>query len=232
VGVLLERYFNYMRSTAIVAAVLVCTLAFSASRPSVYADKITKINNIKSSSAVKYKAPTNSPEIISVSSDENLSEIAATYNTTVARLFDANLNIVNPDLIYPNEKLVIPNANETLQTRPMPSGSSVASDSTSVDNSAVSTAAVTEVPSSNATNSSSDSVWNELAECESGGDWSIDSGNGFYGGLQFTLASWQAVGGVGYPNQASEAQQIAAAEQLQSTQGWSAWPVCSAELGL
>ena len=75
-------------------------------------------------------------------------------------------------------------------------------------------------------------VWDQLAQCESGGNWSIATGNGFYGGLQFTLQSWQAVGGTGMPNQASREEQISRGQALQAIQGWGAWPGCSAKLGL
>lgn len=74
--------------------------------------------------------------------------------------------------------------------------------------------------------------WDELAQCESSGDWAIDTGNTFYGGLQFTLDSWKTVGGEGSPADASRAEQIMRAEQLQDLQGWKAWPVCSEEIGL
>ena len=76
------------------------------------------------------------------------------------------------------------------------------------------------------------SSWDAIAACESGGNWAINTGNGFYGGLQFTLTSWKAVGGTGYPHQASKAEQIARAEKLQDIQGWGAWPVCSKKAGL
>ncbi|WP_300342935.1 transglycosylase family protein [Nesterenkonia sp.] len=75
-------------------------------------------------------------------------------------------------------------------------------------------------------------VWDRLAECESGGNWSINTGNGFYGGLQFTPQSWQAVGGSGLPHEASREEQINRAQKLQAIQGWGAWPACSAKLGL
>ncbi|WP_236649711.1 resuscitation-promoting factor Rpf [Micrococcus luteus] len=75
-------------------------------------------------------------------------------------------------------------------------------------------------------------TWDRLAECESSGTWDINTGNGFYGGVQFTLSSWQAVGGEGYPHQASKAEQIKRAEILQDLQGWGAWPLCSQKLGL
>ncbi|MBW3602291.1 MAG: transglycosylase family protein [Actinobacteria bacterium] len=75
-------------------------------------------------------------------------------------------------------------------------------------------------------------VWNRLARCESGGNWRINTGNGYYGGLQFSLSSWRAVGGRGYPHRASKATQIAMAERLLARQGWGAWPACSSALGL
>jgi hypothetical protein len=74
--------------------------------------------------------------------------------------------------------------------------------------------------------------WISLAQCESGGDWGIASGNGYYGGLQFSLSSWHAAGGSGYPHEHSASEQIARAEVLQDMQGWSAWPTCSRVVGL
>ncbi|MEW1982133.1 resuscitation-promoting factor Rpf [Citricoccus sp. NPDC079358] len=76
------------------------------------------------------------------------------------------------------------------------------------------------------------SSWDSLAQCESGGNWSINTGNGYYGGLQFSPSSWSAAGGSGMPHQASKAEQIRVAENLLSMQGWGAWPACSAKLGL
>jgi len=75
-------------------------------------------------------------------------------------------------------------------------------------------------------------VWYDLAACEAGGDWSIDSGNGYYGGLQFGLATWQSVGGAGYPHEHPAATQIEMGRRLQARQGWGAWPHCAEELGL
>lgn len=65
-----------------------------------------------------------------------------------------------------------------------------------------------------------------MAQCESGGNWHISTGNGFYGGLQFTLQSWRAVGGVGYPHHASRYEQMYRAVLLMRIQGWGAWPHC------
>jgi uncharacterized protein YabE (DUF348 family) len=78
----------------------------------------------------------------------------------------------------------------------------------------------------------SGSVWDRLAKCESGGNWSINSGNGYYGGLQFSLGTWRAYGGSGMPHQNSRAQQIAVGQRLQAAAGWGQWPACSSKLGL
>lgn len=75
-------------------------------------------------------------------------------------------------------------------------------------------------------------TWEKLAQCESGGNWSINTGNGFYGGLQFTQQSWNGVGMSGSPQNASREAQIEAGERLLAVQGWGAWPACSAKLGL
>lgn len=82
-----------------------------------------------------------------------------------------------------------------------------------------------------AANAADDATWDALAECESGGNWSINTGNGYYGGLQFTLETWAANGGTGNPADASREQQIAVAENVLASQGWGAWPSCSAQIG-
>ena len=83
-----------------------------------------------------------------------------------------------------------------------------------------------------AANAVDGATWDALAQCESGGNWSINTGNGFYGGLQFTQQSWNGVGMSGSPANATRAQQIEAGERLLAIQGWGAWPACSAKLGL
>src|SRR5689334_11205868 len=72
-----------------------------------------------------------------------------------------------------------------------------------------------------------DSVdWDAVAACESGGNWGIATGNGYYGGLQFTMGTWQANGGSGSPHNASREEQIRVAENVLRSQGIGAWPVC------
>ena len=90
-------------------------------------------------------------------------------------------------------------------------------------------AATMSMPAANAVDGA---TWDALAQCESGGNWSINTGNGFYGGLQFTQQSWNGVGMSGSPANATRAQQIEAGERLLAIQGWGAWPACSAKLGL
>ena len=68
--------------------------------------------------------------------------------------------------------------------------------------------------------------WDAVAQCESGGNWRADTGNGFYGGLQFKQSTWDENGGVGNPANASRDQQIAVANRVLATQGPGAWPKC------
>ena len=82
---------------------------------------------------------------------------------------------------------------------------------------------------------SGDSVWDDLAKCESGGNWSINTGNGYYGGLQFSYSTWHSNGGgayAEYPHQATREEQIAVAERLRAAAGYAPWPACRAKLGL
>jgi nucleoid-associated protein YgaU len=77
-------------------------------------------------------------------------------------------------------------------------------------------------------------VWDRIAKCESGGNWQINTGNGYYGGLQFSAGTWRAYGGTAYAataDRASKSQQIAIATKVQRAQGWGAWPTCSARAG-
>ncbi|SDD09476.1 LysM peptidoglycan-binding domain-containing protein [Auraticoccus monumenti] len=82
------------------------------------------------------------------------------------------------------------------------------------------------------TTAQADSVWDEVAQCESGGNWSINTGNGYYGGLQFSQSTWQAYGGSGRADQASKSEQIRVAKATLQGQGPGAWPVCGARAGL
>ena len=233
----------YAAATALISAAVIATAvsttAFAA---------VNKTNNQNN-----HNNTNQAPKVVTVQNGDTLSAIAAEFNTTYVRLFDANNQIKDPNLIYPGELLTIPTLGQELPNRPLPSAATEQGivptqsvDSDSQPSQAVSASSNSEggiTPPSLTTPQpqpqmtapaliSSTNVWDELAQCESSGNWEADTGNGYYGGLQFTLSSWQAVGGSGYPNQASPTQQIYRAQLLQAQQGWAAWPVCSSELGL
>jgi peptidoglycan hydrolase-like protein with peptidoglycan-binding domain len=86
-----------------------------------------------------------------------------------------------------------------------------------------------------ASSAQASTVWDRVAACESGGNWSINTGNGYYGGLQFSDRTWDAFGGERYAstaNRASKAQQITVAQKVLRSQGPGAWPTCGARAGL
>lgn len=178
--------------------------------------------------AVPKKETKPSSQTITIEPGDSLSAIATTKDTSVQRLFDANTDIENPDLIYPGEILRIPHKDEQLASRPMPVATveAPAAPVAPVPTASARTTAV------NTTSVASGNVWDRLAQCESGGNWATNTGNGYYGGLQFSLGSWQAVGGSGLPSDASREEQIMRGEQLRAMQGWGAWPACSSKLGL
>ncbi|NUK36521.1 transglycosylase family protein [Streptomyces lunaelactis] len=97
------------------------------------------------------------------------------------------------------------------------------------------TGAAVVVPLMGATSASAATTaeWDQVAQCESGGNWSINTGNGYYGGLQFSASTWAAYGGTAYASsadQASKSQQIAVAEKVLAGQGKGAWPSCGVGL--
>ena len=82
---------------------------------------------------------------------------------------------------------------------------------------------------------SGDAVWDLLAQCESGGNWAINTGNGYYGGLQFSIGTWAGYGGTAYaarPDLATRVEQIAVGERLRAARGYAPWPACASKLGL
>lgn len=217
-----------MRLVAITAAVLASALSMLAISPAANAAShhTTKKQNV----AV-------------VQPGDSLSSIAKDKHTTYLRLYYANKKIDNPDLIYPGQKLRVPAKDEKLHKRPLPANVQPMQPATPEAPAAPTQPAapvyhpVQAVPvqprtAAPAVTVAGGSIWDRLAACESGGNWAINTGNGFYGGLQFTLSSWHAMGGAGYPNQASRSEQIQRAQLLQARQGWGAWPACAAKLGL
>lgn len=78
----------------------------------------------------------------------------------------------------------------------------------------------------------SDDVWIKLAECESHQNWSENTGNGYYGGLQFNVGAWQSVGGTGLPSEHSKDEQIEKGKALQAARGWGPWRNCAVRIGV
>jgi LysM repeat protein len=183
------------------------------------------------SKETKQATPAPQPKVITVQPGDYLTKLADENQTTSLRLYYANADISNPDLIYPNQQLRVPTEDENLTPREVPTNQQIAVPTTEESNQAA-TAPRAAAAAITAPSVAGGSVWDNLAACESGGNWAINTGNGFYGGLQFTLGSWQAVGGSGMPNQASREEQIMRGQMLQSRGGWGNWPACSAKLGL
>lgn len=210
-----------MRLVATIAAVFVAALIFA--------------TNSQKASAESQQQPKPKGKIVLVKPGDSLSKIAKANKSTYQRIFYANKSIKNPDLIYPDTKLRIPSVKEKLKERPLPQG--INAPATEQTSNRASSTYVAPRPSYSRVGPApiagiSGDVWDRLAACEAGGNWAINTGNGFYGGLQFTLSSWQAVGGQGYPHQASKAEQIARGKLLQARQGWGAWPACTSMLGI
>lgn len=206
-----------MRTLALSAAVVFSMLALTFNGPAAQA-------------APKKTSTKASQKIITIQEGDSLSKIATANDSTAQRIYDANLAIENPDLIFPGDKVRVPRPDEKLTTRPMPVAAPPVEQV--VTEPVVSASPTPTTRQISAPAVAGGSVWDQLAMCESGGNWAINTGNGFYGGLQFTLSSWQAVGGSGLPSDASREEQIMRAERLLAIQGWGAWPACTSKLGL
>lgn len=169
-------------------------------------------------------------------SDDTLWTIAQRSGVTPQRLYAANPQVADPKKLSAGEDVRVPASGEQLQSRPMPTDLP----QTDTVQTPVAVASPPPLPPPQppapatpaAAPLGDTTAWDRLAQCESGGHWNENTGNGFYGGLQFTLGTWRSVGGTGLPNQASRAEQIHRGEILQARDGWGPWPACSAKLGL
>lgn len=213
-----------MRLRAIIVTVLASVISLA-------------VNGPVASAATKEEISKRTPVMVTIEPGDSLSKLAAEKSSTYQRIFFANTDIENPNLIFPEDKVRIPAADEQLTERALPSevpveAAIVAPEIAAAPQQSYQEAPPTAYNPAPAAPVASGSVWDQLAQCEAGGNWSINTGNGFYGGLQFTLSSWQAAGGSGYPHQASREEQIARGEILLSMQGWGAWPACTSKLGL
>jgi len=165
---------------------------------------------------------------------ESLSKIAVQYGYSEfdgwRRLYDANTDVANPNVIEVGQKLQIPAATDDVAARDLP----VVAPARRGER-AASRSGRTSAPASGGAAVAGAGVWDQLAACESGGNWSINTGNGYRGGLQFHPQTWTGFGGGEFAataDQASRDQQIAVAQRVQAKQGWGAWPACSRKLGL
>lgn len=144
----------------------------------------------------------------------------------------ANPVIVDPNLIYPGEVITVAGgphvvvAGETLNGilgTPTPAPGGPPPMAPAPDGGVQPAAAVAPAPAPAPKMSVN---WDAVAKCESGGNWAINTGNGFVGGLQFTMSTWHSNGGSGSPAAASRTEQIRVAENVLKSQGIGAWPVC------
>ena len=163
------------------------------------------------------------PVIYTVVPGDTLTKIAVEHGLDPEsgwrRIYDANPSVTHPDVIKPGQQLRIPAPGEQVPPRPQPTRAAQAA---------------LGAPSPSVLLVAGSSVWDRLAQCESGGNWSSNVG-AFDGGLQFHPGTWRAYGGTRYAptaNQATREQQIAIAERVLAGQGWRAWPACARKLGL
>ena len=164
------------------------------------------------------------PVMVTVQEGDTLTALGEQNNTTYQRIFYANTQIVNPDIINPGDQVRIPKEDEELAPREIPHSAPVVAyePATSYSSS---------TPAANY-DAGDGSVWDRLAQCEAGGNWATNTGNGYSGGLQFSPGTWAANGGTGNAADSSREQQIAVAQNMLAKQGWGAWPACSSKLGL
>lgn len=223
----------------IAAAIAVAGTAFigasNPSQPAVLAATSNKTTMVKAETT-SAPAPQPAPEqkVLTVVPGDYLTKLANANNVTIQRLYDANTDIQDPDLIFPGQQFRVPDPNEQLAHREMPANAVATQAANAETSAAVSTKRTTSTPRTTAASVSDGGVWDRLAACESGGNWSINTGNGYYGGLQFTQSTWNAYGGQAYAARADLASrdaQIAVASKVQAGQGWGAWPACSYKAG-
>jgi LysM repeat protein len=202
-----------MSITTIFAGVAAAAVLTVAGSPSAHAQ----------SQANTETKPAPQPQEVVVAQGDTLTTIADSHQTTYPRIFNANPNIVDPDIIYAGDNLRIPDPNEQLAERQIPVDFVAANP---LPDSSQGYAAPAYAPAATAPVSySSGTSWDRIAACESGGNWAINTGNGYYGGLQFTQQTWAGAGGTAYAPRADLAtpeQQIAVASKL----ALSNWPVC------
>jgi LysM repeat protein len=229
----LNRTVRLSVVTGLGAAVLVSAFALPASAQPVDAVQRGQTKIVAAQSDQKRKK-------ITVKRGDSLSKLAKKAKLASWRpIWDLNKKIAHPNLIYPGQKLVLPAKGEKVKHRPLPAlavARVVSSERSAAPTASSSRPASSSSRRSTVTRSAAapagGGVWDRLAQCESGGNWGINTGNGYSGGLQFAPGTWAAHGGSGSAHNASRSEQIRVAERVRASQGWGAWPACSAKLGL
>jgi LysM repeat protein len=228
----LARAARLSAVTGLGAAVLVSAFALPARAETVGA---VQRGPTKIVAAVKSDKPERNK--VTVKRGDSLSKIAKKAKLSSWRpIYDLNRKIQHPNLVYPGQKLVIPAKGEKIKHRPLPALAitRVVSEERIATQAGSASTAQRSTTQRSTTRSASvgGGVWDRLARCESGGNWGINTGNGYSGGLQFAAGTWRANGGSGSAHNASRAEQIRVAERVKASQGWGAWPACSSKLGL
>jgi LysM repeat protein len=215
--------------TGLGAAVLVSAFALPATAEPVNAVQRDKTKIVAAQTTQKRKK-------VVVNQGDSLSKIAKKAKLSSWRpIWDLNKKIHHPNLIYPGQKLLLPAKGEKVKQRPLPAVAVtrvVSQERSAAASSGAQSSTVTRSTTRSASAPASGGVWDRLAQCESGGNWGINTGNGYSGGLQFSAGTWAANGGSGSAHNASRTEQIRVAERVRASQGWGAWPACSAKLGL
>ncbi|WOQ16142.1 ubiquitin-like domain-containing protein [Raineyella sp. W15-4] len=184
------------------------------------------------------------PKKVEIDVDGKNLQVVSTTRTVDDLLKEQKITLGDGDKVDPGLTTVLTDGLKVTITRapkpepkPTPKPAATATAKATTTAKSTTTSKSTSTKSTTATKSTTSSsapagVWDQIAQCESGGNWSINTGNGYYGGLQFNVSTWRAYGGSGLPSDASKATQIAIATKVQAAQGWGAWPACTAKLGL
>lgn len=166
------------------------------------------------------EAPKPEPKKVEVQAGDSLSTIAEAQAMESWRpLWNANTGLENPDLIYPGQQLVVPEG--ATEDRPLPAG--VVVEPVAVSRPVTSNTVVRRSTAANYAQGAG-GVLERIRMRESGGNYAINTGNGYYGAYQFDLRTWRGVGGTGLPSEASPAEQDMRAQMLYDRRGCSPWP--------
>ena len=206
----------------VISATLGMSLALSMAAPALADSRQTPA---KPAPAVAEAAPQPAavppPKIHEVAAGDSLSTIATTEQLDSWRpLWNANPSVQNPDVIYAGQKIVVPNT--PVADRPLPEATVQQPVATVQRSSGYTSQRSVAAPANYAAGAGGWAA--RVRQLESGGNYSTNTGNGYYGAYQFNLGTWQGVGGTGLPSNASPAEQDMRAQMLYNQRGCSPWP--------